>query len=529
MAYTKEIPYGNTKVKVRVPIWIAIHLLVLLFAAIFPEFSQAAEVTLQWDSVLDQNVESYRLYSRIDNGNYDYSTPLWQAQADECSDGTVATCKLPNLQDNALYHFVVRAVDFAGNESGDSNEVTFDTYGLVSTSDTSGGSSEPADDGSDAGDTIGDGSEFGDSSSEEVTDDDSGSDGVTQEEIGETFPEIPSDGNTPPDDPTNDENNGNLNAPDDPGFEYPINNSVDVDLEVELATGDFSDADPNDSHAYTRWLIHRDTGTESTCVFDRVSDHNLVRIKIPPLVLDPETEYYWTAIHYDQAGAPSTPGSSSYFTTAPWTEDSGNPNGIPDGYESFADTDLDRNGEPDGSQSDIKCFLSIFGDQTICVKLTSGCQEDQLLAAQPVDPGTIVTPMGEQPIMPFGLVNFKVQLAPETQAAYVTVYFSDAIENDLFLLIYDPVWGYADYSFDSSVSQNHKTVTMYIEDGNTGDMDGVENGIIVTLAGYGTIDESGSSSNNDSSQSSGLIDPGPLVSDWEWEPGNSNCFIDSLF
>lgn len=536
MTYSEENPYGNTKVKVRVPVWIAVGLWALLSTAIFTDFSQAADVALQWDAVSNQNVEIYRLYSRIGDGSYDYSAPMWQARADECTDGTVSTCKLLNLQDNTLYYFVVRAVDAAGNESGDSNEVVFDTTPLGSAVGTDAGASEPADDelpGSDdsgSSETTGGSSASSDDGSGEIQADDSGSDGVSQEEISEIFPEIPVDGNMPPEVPTNDEVDGGFHNPYNPGISHPTDNSVDVELEVELGTGDFDDPDPNDFHASTRWLIYRDTDTESICVFDRISSRNLLDIVIPPLLLDSQTEYYWSAIHYDQTGMPSTPVSSSYFTTASWVADSGNPNGISDGYEIISDTDLDHNGESDNSQSDIKCFLSIFGDQNICIKVTTGCQSvQQLMAAQPVDPVTLSPPAGVQPIMPFGLVNFKIQLAAETEAAYVTTYFSDAIDGDLYWLIYDPVWGYADYSLDSSISQNRKAVTMYIEDGGAGDMDGVRNGFIVTLAGYGTTAVSDSDTDFDGSESSGMTGQGAFISDWQWESENNNCFINSLF
>ena len=75
------------------------------------------QVTLQWDAVNDASVSGYRIYLRVEGESYDYDWPEWQ--------GTSTQHVVPDLDEDTVYFFVVRAFDQSGNESVDSNEVQF--------------------------------------------------------------------------------------------------------------------------------------------------------------------------------------------------------------------------------------------------------------------------------------------------------------------------------------------------------------------------------------------------------------------
>ncbi len=91
----------------------------LAFALIFfpPGIASAAQVTLAWDENSEPDLAGYRVFCRQVGQDYDFNNPAWE--------GTQTTCEIYDLDDNPMYYFVVRAYDFSGNESGNSNEVVY--------------------------------------------------------------------------------------------------------------------------------------------------------------------------------------------------------------------------------------------------------------------------------------------------------------------------------------------------------------------------------------------------------------------
>lgn len=90
-------------------------LLTILCFLLFSIPSFAAEVTLAWDAN-DLTPEGYRVFSRVVNGIYDYSNPIWE--------GSSIVAVIQNLDNNTTYYFVVRAFD-GKLESADSIEVVY--------------------------------------------------------------------------------------------------------------------------------------------------------------------------------------------------------------------------------------------------------------------------------------------------------------------------------------------------------------------------------------------------------------------
>lgn len=79
----------------------------------------ATEVTLAWDANSESDLAGYRIFQRVPDALYNYLAPDWE--------GTAITCTLTVPDGPYECCFVARAFDKCGNESGDSNEVRYDT------------------------------------------------------------------------------------------------------------------------------------------------------------------------------------------------------------------------------------------------------------------------------------------------------------------------------------------------------------------------------------------------------------------
>ena len=78
----------------------------------------AFDITLAWDPPhSEQYLAGYRIFHRQQGETYDYNQPAWE--------GADTTCTIYNLDDDTGHSFVARAYDTAGNESSNSNEVSW--------------------------------------------------------------------------------------------------------------------------------------------------------------------------------------------------------------------------------------------------------------------------------------------------------------------------------------------------------------------------------------------------------------------
>ena len=296
---------------------------------------------------------------------------------------------------------------------------------------------------------------------------------------------------------------GDTNPPEAPELVNPENGAVDVPQEPILATGPFYDPDTSDYHTRTQWQIFR--SEDDLCLFDMTSDTFLTDFQLPPLILDGSTTYYWTARHFNQNLEGTPAADNAFFTTAQELGDN-NINGVPDNQEVPVASVI-----PGSSRTDLKCFRAAGGNVNIGLAVFGDGSAVTLVRAQAVSPDRLYTAASASADLPIGLIAYKLVVDQPADTASMTIYISAAIPEGQDWFFYD-LAGYT--QFQNSISAgDRKSVTLQLQDGGDGDLDGVANGIIVGFCGYGNSSDSTATNLHGSSS---------------FEFGDASCFIGTL-
>ena len=101
------------KILLRHLLWI---LLFLSFIYVHNSFA-TTQITLEWSANTETDLAGYKIFYREDGKEYNYADPVWES--------IETTCTIYDLDETTTYHFVARAFDTEGFESGNSEEVTF--------------------------------------------------------------------------------------------------------------------------------------------------------------------------------------------------------------------------------------------------------------------------------------------------------------------------------------------------------------------------------------------------------------------
>lgn len=284
---------------------------------------------------------------------------------------------------------------------------------------------------------------------------------------------------TPPND--NDPAGAGNTAPNKPELEAPANAASRVGLTPTLVTGSFSDADA-DAHARTCYQISTNADF-SGLVFKKTSAEHLTRIKVPNLILEPDTTYYWRAKFYDDLDGGSSWSEPSEFTTIDYeTAGDVNGDGILDTQQIESETDIDQNGVADSDQAGFQGIKTADPNNPYVAvsRMNETVQIGSVLALDSEQ----LPHATNRPDQLTNVISFKLYLQDDTTSATVTVHFSEPAPSDALWYKYDLDDGWDAYS-QAVFSNDRKSVSLVLEDGGIGDQDGVKNGIIVDPAGLG--------------------------------------------
>ena len=280
-------------------------------------------------------------------------------------------------------------------------------------------------------------------------------------------------------------------APNQPALESPEDGSQDIQLDITLVSGAFSDANTaeGDFHYQTEWQVSLDSSF-ATPLLDVVSPVSLNTLVIPASLLAEDAIYYWRVRYFDSYEAGSEWSETYSFKTTAISMD-GNGNGIPDAQEldGASPVDLDQNGIPDVSQVDdrFKVLNTIDGSGPIALETTN--PNDIIEVVESCTPNAYPDEGGasKPQDIQYGLLSFRLQVQSAGAAATVVVYFTDPLPDTYKWYKYDPVKGW--YIYTGAVfSADRRSLTFSLTDGGDGDADGLANGIIVDPVGAGSDD-----------------------------------------
>ena len=298
-----------------------------------------------------------------------------------------------------------------------------------------------------------------------------------------------------------------------PGNTAPEAPVIDGATQIELVTltpvlvsGAYFDLD-NDDHLQSQWQISTESDF-STLILDDTSETQLTAYTVGEMILDVETVYYWRVRFIDQRNGLSDWSDVSTFTTVDGFDDA-NTNGIPDDQEVDALVDVNENGIADYLEDTIMTVNTVEGQSIVGVEVVS--ENATLVSIKSLPTDTIA----DQSVkMGFGLVGFKLYLQDGVTTATVKIHFSSRVPKDakLYKYVTDSGW----QVYDSCVfAPNRKSVTLLLEDGGTGDEDGIQNGVIVDPSGIAYTDSL-------ASESAAIFSTG---TNSVGSSGGSSCFI----
>ncbi|BBO77592.1 hypothetical protein DSCW_50090 [Desulfosarcina widdelii] len=301
--------------------------------------------------------------------------------------------------------------------------------------------------------------------------------------------------------------------PEQPEATSSQDDAEDLFLTPVLQTAAFSSADSNDTHLQTRWILTRES--DGVCIMDLTSTSDLTELDVPVLMLEDNTTYSWTVRHTSAKGSVSDWSTPSRFTTGTSALD-GDGNGIPDEQEVETTIDLDDNGVADAEQEDLRCVYVVDSAGQVAVSAPSGSGVSRITAMEATDLDTIGSVDRMPYDLPLGLVSFRLELEHTGGIARIRIYFSDPAPQSARWIKYDTINGWQDYSVHATFADDGLFVDLEIQDGGFGDVDGVENGIIIDPSGYGIANDSEACSLTDAQSSSGGGGGGCFISNTLW-------------
>ncbi len=263
---------------------------------------------------------------------------------------------------------------------------------------------------------------------------------------------------------------------------FPLNGETGMILTPLLQLLPFSIPGDERRHAETRWAISLDPEFNDM-VFDLTTNLYLTSLPIPHLILREGEIYYWRAMFIDDEGSQSIWSESNSFSTAYFSGEDADSDGVPDDQTTSADTDFDGDGEPDRYQTDMLCVQTVAGNSTVCVKGGEGVATIAGLRSDDAGAAGVIGGMPEP--APLGLISVRAVLSPNNDMANLIVYFSKSAPENTKIYTFHPSSGRLMDSGNALFGEDRTNAAISVEDGGESDADGVRNGVVVVYTATG--------------------------------------------
>ncbi len=286
---------------------------------------------------------------------------------------------------------------------------------------------------------------------------------------------------------------------------------------VIITAGVFDDVDAGDRHLKTQWQVGR--RSDGGLVLNHTGVQHLRELPLPGLLLEANTAYFCRARFWDSRGGASEWSVPVHFQTGAFSNDM-NEDGVPDDQEPAADVDLNADGIADREQAIVRSVLSPVSGRAIGLGIEHSDTVLAVLSMAAVDPATACGAQDAAEVReqyPYGLINFRLEVAAPGDTATVTVYLDAPADESASWVKYNPIDGsWQDYSAHAVFSADRKRVTLTLKDGGFGDDDGIANGVIVDPSGIEILPEQTASSQSVSGETAAAAGGGG---------GGGGCFI----
>lgn len=224
----------------------------------------------------------------------------------------------------------------------------------------------------------------------------------------------------------------------------------------------------------TLWQILSDDGR--TVFFSIISDRHVSKIRIPHMILAPQTAYLCRVRCYGADNSVSDWSQTVHFVTKNIPNDQ-DLNGVPD------DQEVTIGPNPQPSDTIPANLLSAKKSTIVSVDISAGNENATISSAMYVDPTEIEEAPDDALPVPLSMAANKVTTEPGQQVS-LRFYFDTPQTSDALRWIkYDNIDGWQDYTNYTRLEQNGRAMDVTLQDGGNGDADGAANGTIINLSG----------------------------------------------
>ena len=284
-----------------------------------------------------------------------------------------------------------------------------------------------------------------------------------------------------------------------PVLKYPKNSAQNERLTPVLEAEEFPMLNVRIDHIETHWQVSQsaDFSFTSNYVLDILTKKNLKSLLIPYFVLNKDDTYYWRVKYFDSLGIKTEWSETHSFQTSKESKEEQfmdkDIDGIPDLQTAIDTIDMDNNGINDNKQMDIKSFKTVDGKNHIGFKISKNVESIDYIMS--VNNNSFPDTNNKPSFFPIHLISFKLKVK-KAEEAEVIIYFSNTFSEWAKWYKYDLINGWHDYSKNSTYNRN--SITLRLKDGGYGDIDGIENGVIIDPSGLAEIEKIPENKENES-------------------------------